>query len=157
MDIRTGKTIAHYSAGPESFSSNFILYFYRTRGGDMLVGTGRELARFDSAAGRFRKIDEVPHGSQRSIAEAADGTLWMATSDNGVHWYRKHSGEHGAYFHDPKDSFSLAGNNVNTILIDKSQRIWAGTEGRGICRLDGTAAGGGTPRQTGCPAITFSG
>lgn len=138
MDIRTGETVAHYSAGPGSFSSNFILYFYRTRDGDMLVGTGRELARFDSAANSFRKIEEVPHGSQRSIAEAADGTLWMATADNGVQWYRKRSGEQGGYHHDPKDSFSLSGNNVNTVLIDRAQRIWAGTEGRGICRLDGS-------------------
>lgn len=138
MDIRTGNTVAHFAAGPESFSSNFILYFYRTRDGDMLVGTGRELARYDSAAGRFRKVEEVPISSQRSIAEAADGTLWMATSDNGVQWYRKRTGEHGGYHHDPKDSFSLAGNNVNTILIDRSQRIWAGTEGRGISRLDGS-------------------
>ncbi|WP_341835758.1 two-component regulator propeller domain-containing protein [Chitinophaga pollutisoli] len=138
MDIRTGQTVAHYSAGPESFGSNFILYFYRTRDGDMLVGTGSELARFDSAAGRFRRVEEVPHASQRSIAEAADGTLWMATSDNGVQWYRKHSGEHGMYTHDPRDSFSLSGNNVNTVLIDRAQRIWAGTEGRGICRLDGS-------------------
>lgn len=138
MDIRTGQTVAHYSAGPESFSSNFILYFYRTRGGDLLVGTGGELARFDPVAKRFRRVEEVPRASQRSIAEAADGTLWMATSDNGVQWYRKATGEQGAYHHDPKDSFSLAGNNVNTVLIDKSQRIWAGTEGRGISRLDGS-------------------
>lgn len=135
MDIRTGKVVKHYAAGPGSFAHNFILWIYKTRKGTLLLGTGGELAKYDTAKDAFLKIDEVPYSNQRSVAEAEDGTIWAATSDHGLFWFNEATGQKGNYRHKPEDTCSLSSNGLNTVYIDSRQQIWAGTEGFGLNRL----------------------
>lgn len=73
---------------------------------------------------RFFERTEV--GSQRinTLCQDSAGFLWIATEDG----LRKFDGVHfKAYFHDDKDSTSLADNDVHTLFIDNKQRLWVGT------------------------------
>lgn len=136
IDIPSGKLIKHFEAGPKTFRNNFIVAFFKTSTGDILVGTGHELVKYNRASNTFSNIDEVPYSNKRSISEDKEGTIWVATSDRGIFYYNPRTGKKGGYQNDEKDSTTLSSNSVNNILIDAEQNVWAGTEGEGVCRLN---------------------
>lgn len=136
MDIRTGKVIRHYSASPETFRDNFILTFHKTRTGQLLAGTGRELARYDTTRTNFVKVEEVPYSNIRSIVEDGEGTIWVGTAGQGIFYYNTRTGLKGHYQHDEKDPCSLISNTINTLMVDSRQNIWAGSEGAGLSMLN---------------------
>lgn len=135
MDIPSGKVIRHYSAGQGSFSNNFILWIYKARNGSLFIGTGAELAKYDSTKDAFLPISMMPRSNQRSIDEAADGTIWAATAGEGLFWFNEATGQKGNYSPIPGDTCSLSSNQLNTVFIDSRQQVWAGTEGFGLNRL----------------------
>ena len=136
IDIPSGRLINHFESGPNTFSNNFIVAFFKTSTGDILVGTGRELVKYNRAANNFTNVDEVPISNKRSIVEDKEGTIWIATADRGLFYYNPRTGVKGNYQYDDKDSTSLAGNSVNSVMVDADQNIWASTEGQGVCKLN---------------------
>lgn len=136
IDIPSGKLIKHFEAGPKTFRNNFIVSFFRTGTGEILVGTGHELVKYNRASNTFSNIDEVPYSNKRSILEDKEGTIWVGTSDRGIFYYNPRTGKKGGYQNDEKDSTTLSSNSVNNILIDAEQNLWAGTEGEGVCKLN---------------------
>jgi signal transduction histidine kinase/ligand-binding sensor domain-containing protein len=74
------------------------------------------------------------------IKEDEDGRLWIATYGNGlvVMCYDSlGNSSYIRYVHDDNNSNSLSNNIVRSILIDKSHRIWIGTENGGLNLYDG--------------------
>lgn len=136
VDIPSGKLIKHFDAGPKTFRSNFVVAFFRTSTGDILVGTGHELTKYNRAANTFTNVDEIPHCNIRSITEDKEGTIWVGSSDMGVFYYNPHTGKKGSYQNDEKDSTTITSNSVNNVLVDEQQNIWIATEGKGVCKLD---------------------
>lgn len=138
MNIQTGKIIRHYSAGPGTFRNNFILTFHKTATGQLLMGTGHELARYDTARANFVKVEEVPNSNMRGITEDKEGTIWLATSGQGLIYYNTRTGSKGSYRHNDKDPCSIISNTINCVLVDGDQNIWVGSEGNGLSMLNRT-------------------
>jgi signal transduction histidine kinase/ligand-binding sensor domain-containing protein/CheY-like chemotaxis protein len=62
------------------------------------------------------------------IAEDTRGDLWLATVGGGVARWDRESDTFQHFRHDPADPDSLASDFTRTLLIDKDNRIWVGTE-----------------------------
>src|SRR5258708_25401309 len=71
-----------------------------------------------------------------SIAEDAQGDLWLATDGGGVARWERRTESFQQFRHDPKQPQSLASDTVRALLIDSKGLIWAGTKDHGLDILD---------------------
>ncbi|HSN08106.1 MAG TPA: response regulator, partial [Hanamia sp.] len=139
MDLKTEKVVRHYekSANPNSLSSNFIVTIYKTREGDILIGTWNGLYKYNKAGDNFKLLPYFNRQAQ-SIWEDENGTLWVASYGDGVYYYNKKSGLHGSFKYNAQNTNSLTDNYVNNIFEDSKKNIWFCTES-GLCRYDATS------------------
>jgi signal transduction histidine kinase/ligand-binding sensor domain-containing protein/DNA-binding response OmpR family regulator len=130
MDIATGKVIRHYNAGKGAFSlnSNFIVTLYRTKGGEILVGTWEGLFRYDRMSDHFIRLPFFNTQIQ-ALHEDGQGVIWASTYGNGVYFLDPKSGRGGRLRHDPKNPNSLINDYVNGLFEDRDHNFWFSTEG----------------------------
>ncbi len=77
--------------------------------------------------------DGLPQNSVSSIAQTADGYLWLGT-EAGI---TRFDGFQFFVF-DKSNAPQLASNNISTLLVDRDQTLWIGTHGGGLtCYRDG--------------------
>lgn len=81
-----------------------------------------------SAAGRTPQIS--------SVTEDKKGNLWIGTIEGGLYQMNPETEEVQHYAFTPNSSTSIISNNVNGILIDSDNHLWAYTWGAGISELD---------------------
>ncbi|MFT3805818.1 two-component regulator propeller domain-containing protein [Arenimonas sp.] len=84
----------------------------------------------------FRRIDVMdglPANATSALALDRDGYLWIGTRD-GLARYDGVS--YRVYRYVPGDEGSLQGNYVFALWVDSKNRIWVGTEGKGLSMLD---------------------
>lgn len=85
---------------------------------------------------RFRVVGPaqgLPSTEIKALARDRDGYLWIATADG----LARHDGvSMRVWRHDPGDPGGLPGNNVQALLVDASDRVWAAVEGGGVSVLD---------------------
>jgi len=62
-----------------------------------------------------------------SFAEDNNKRIWMGGSSRGLHVYDKLSGSFQHFEHNPMQEGSIADNSVNCVYIDRSGKIWLGT------------------------------
>jgi signal transduction histidine kinase/ligand-binding sensor domain-containing protein/CheY-like chemotaxis protein/HPt (histidine-containing phosphotransfer) domain-containing protein len=108
--------------------------------GFMWFGTEDGLVRYDGQAlvryGYSPKEDHgLPGNYINQIAEGPGHDLWLAMNGGLARWNRADD-RFTVYRHDPRDSGSLAGDQVNTVSIDAQGRIWIGTTDAGLDLLD---------------------
>jgi len=72
-------------------------------------------------------IPGVPAPNLRSIAVAADGTLWLGSNDRGVIGYRPSDGRVTLLPYRNGDPSGLANPQVHTLLVDRGGSLWIGT------------------------------
>lgn len=83
---------------------------------------------------KFQNInDDFPMGLSEVIFQDSYGFLWIGTTDGFVR-YDGYSTVH--YNHDPLDSFSISGNNLNAISEDSTGLIWVGLSVEGANVFD---------------------
>lgn len=133
-----GKPITQYQLsvwkvkdGLPQGSINAIL---QTKDGYLWLGTQEGLVRFDGV--RFTVYDRNSAQAMRqhhvlSLAEDADGSLWIGTFGGGV--IRMDHGNFKAY----TTREGLPGNIIRSLWVDREERLWIGTEGGGLCSLKG--------------------
>ena len=90
---------------------------------------------------RFRLVGPaqgLPSTEIKGLAHDAAGYLWIATADGlarydgvGMRVWR----------HDPDTPGSLPGNNVQAVVVDARDRVWATVEGGGVSVLDAARQG----------------
>jgi ligand-binding sensor domain-containing protein/signal transduction histidine kinase/DNA-binding response OmpR family regulator len=138
MDIRTGKVIRHYNAGPgeHSLKSNFIVTIYQTFEQDILIGTWGGLFRYNRQTDDFTALPEYGRHIQ-ALLEDDQHILWCCNQGEGVHYYNPVTG-YGSFRYDPNDRNSLVENHVNGIFQDSHKNIWFATEG-GLCKYEKSA------------------
>jgi two-component system sensor histidine kinase ChiS len=103
-------------------SVNRIQSIHEDRRGRIWVGTeGGGLYRFDPEKGTFfnyRKEafrrDEDQDDNLRTITEDTEGGLWLGT-ERGLIWFDPDSGDTTSFRNNTLDSYSLSGDNINTI------------------------------------------
>jgi signal transduction histidine kinase/ligand-binding sensor domain-containing protein len=93
---------------------------------------GYEATAFLPDPGRDGSVSEL---DIRSLYEADDGTLWVATNTNGVNRRDAQTGEFSQLRHDPADPRSLSHPSVFAVAQDAGGQVWAGTR-RGLNRLE---------------------
>ncbi len=139
MDINTGIVVKHYAAGPGAYQlkSNFIVSLYKTKEGDIYVGTSRGMYRYNSNEDNFSQIKQVPEFSfVHSIIQDHNSNLWISTFASGLFFYNPKNNYIKNFRFDPKNKKSLGSNTVTSVFEDNDKRIWVTTEGGGLCLLN---------------------
>ncbi|MGH7595729.1 MAG: two-component regulator propeller domain-containing protein [bacterium] len=110
--------------------------------GFMWFGTQDGLSRFDGynfVVYRHSQTDSnsLPDNWIRCLYEDRfkPGVLWIGTQ-NGLSRFDYVSNRFTTFKHDPQDGNSLSHNYVKAICQDRAGRLWIGTEGGGLNRLD---------------------
>lgn len=139
MDIRTGKVRMHFSAGPgkKDLKSNFIVSLLQTKAGEIFIGSGNSLFKYDKQANGFDPVAETPTNIfVSSMLEDHDKTIWIGTHDRGLYYFNPVTKQKGNFKNEPGNNNSLTANTINAIFEDSQQNLWLSTEGGGLCRLD---------------------
>ena len=128
MNLTTQKVVRHYSAkNAASFTSDFIVSLYKTRGGDILVGTWNGLFKYNRAADNFTAMPFF-NAHIQSIHEDHDGTLWISSYGSGVYYWNAATGKKGHLTYKAGKTNGLINNYVNGLFEDSHQNIWCCTE-----------------------------
>lgn len=139
LDLRTGKRLRHYNADKagNGLQSNFIISAWKTRAGEILLGTSQGIYRYERSSGRFIVAPEFPEYSYVfCLYEDQDGIIWAGTIGNGLYFYNPGTGEKGRFSYDAGNNSSLSSNSVCGIFQDSDRNFWISTEGGGVCKLD---------------------
>ncbi|MCI1710000.1 MAG: ATP-binding protein [Chiayiivirga sp.] len=74
--------------------------------------------------------------SARAIAQDSEGMIWIGTQDG----LNRYDGEEFRVFRrDAADPYSLIDNHVTTLYLDRSNRLWVGTQSGGLGWYDANA------------------
>lgn len=129
------KRYVHNGEDTTSLVNDYVFAMTRNSNGEILLGTGDGVAVYNAKEYNFRKINEFVNISIKDIEKDYKGNLWFATHRSGIYCLSP-DGQCKHFIHNPMDSTSLPGNNVNCIHQDAKRRIWVGTEGNGIAMFD---------------------
>lgn len=131
MDIRTGKVIRHYEKGntPNSLNSNFVECMYRTRDGQILIGTAYGLYKYNKITDDFTLINAVPeYLFVMNINEDREGNIWIGAIREGLYYYNPKTDKKGFFKYNAKDSNTISDDFINHIFIDADNVMWVSTE-----------------------------
>ena len=113
---------------------------YRTRSGEVYLGTTSGLYRYDRAEDRFQSCPEFGSAFVHALYEDSRGNLWVGTYGDGV-W----TGKDGHYKHIKvaDEAYGLTSEYITCIREDSRHRVWVLTEAGGACYagLDEIASG----------------
>lgn len=126
---------SHVESDPLSFSPNgvFGILASKVKPGTMYVGSrGEGLNIFDPKKRNFEKVtfnvvDDFFEGSVRSIAEDADGSLWLGTWGDGLIELDKNYQEINRYKYEADNTNTISDNQVRVIRPDLQGNLWVGT------------------------------
>jgi ligand-binding sensor domain-containing protein len=77
--------------------------------------------------------DGLSSNRVNAIIKDADGYMWFGT-DDGLNRYDGYTFK--IYKHDPDDSLSISGNNIQSLFEDRYGNIWVGTHRQGLNKFD---------------------
>ena len=139
MDPRTGeiKSYRHDPDNPSSLSHDVVESVFVDRRGTLWVGAYDALNRFDPKTQQFQAYRSGVAGlsEYRAITEDSSGALWLGSLGNGLHRFDPERGQFTVYRNEPGNPRSLSNDVVNSVYIDRSGTVWAGTN-HGLSRLD---------------------
>ncbi|MEY8685685.1 two-component regulator propeller domain-containing protein [Bacteroides sp. AN502(2024)] len=139
VNLRTGavKSYTHSRGIPNTICSNDVLCIYKGRKGDIYVGTGWGLCRYNPVEDNFMTITSI--GSMVSVVDIYEDMynhLWIATSNSGVFSCNTMNAHWRHYRHEREDSTTITSNSVITLFEDAKGTMWFGTNGGGLCSFD---------------------
>lgn len=136
MDLRTERVVRHYNltSSPRSLSSNFIVTIYKTRSGDILVGTWGGLCRYNRNTDDFTRLPFF-NAQVQSIHEDDEGTIWAASYGVGVRYFNPKTLKKGHLQYSAGRPGGLPDNYVNSIYQSSDKSIWLCTE-HGLSRYN---------------------
>ena len=103
------------------------------------VGDDKNIFTWNQISHAFKNITP---GDGKQVVVATDvitdkeGLIWMATDGAGLFCYNPITKTTKNYRNDPKDSFSIATNNINRIAEDNDGNLWIGTSDQGLNSLN---------------------
>ncbi|QKJ28558.1 response regulator [Mucilaginibacter mali] len=143
LDINSLKVIRHYGFGPgeHDLKTNFVNVLFKTRSGQIYLGTQLGLYRYNQTGDNFTHVNELGVCYVSSIIEDHSGKIWVGTFGNGVYTLSPQN-EYWTHFeHQPDVQGTLTSNVVTDVYEDSSQRIWLCTENGGLCQYNIKQAG----------------
>ena len=137
LNLTTGSLRHYIMTDSENSLDDFSVYaIHHDSSGNTWVATMKGLNRYRAEDDSFQRIATLG-ALTIDVAEDNKGRLWLATQGGGLWQYHPKTGKLRQLTHSDKDSHTIADDQVNTVYIDESGRLWAGTAS-GLCRLDGT-------------------
>jgi ligand-binding sensor domain-containing protein/signal transduction histidine kinase len=124
-------------AGTGALSFRDVTAILSDSHGRLWVGTvGGGLNMRPSAGTTFDRIPlkNINSKAVLSLLESSDGAVWVGMYDGLARINR--TGATQVWRHDPADLNSLGSGYITSILEDKSHRLWVGTGGGGLSRLN---------------------
>lgn len=135
IDTRTGSIVRSYEYGntPRSLNDNNVFAICETKAGEIYIGTGYGLMRYNKSTDTFEQLPELCGTFVYDIKEDTGGNIWLATYVSGVFRYDVSTKKWKNYLHDDKDEKSLSYNKVLSVFEDSHRNIWLTTQGGGFC------------------------
>ncbi|HRQ90756.1 MAG TPA: two-component regulator propeller domain-containing protein, partial [Bacteroidia bacterium] len=130
--------IRHHPDRPERLPHASVRTVAIGHDGNVWLGTEEGLAVWDDASGKFRPAPDLGGSAKTSfnhIGFDREGRLWMGTRGAGL-LMRDPAGTLHEYRHDPAQPGSIGHDNVSAVIQDAGGRIFVGTLGDGLFRLD---------------------
>lgn len=127
----------HDPEAADGLSHDRVVSITEDRAGNLWIGTGAGLDRFDRATGRFQGFRctyaLVPSSAAlpRPVQEDRRGRLWLV-SEAGVGRLDPAAGTVVDYRHDPDVPHGLGRGPVRALQVDRRGDVWVGTEGGGL-------------------------
>jgi streptogramin lyase len=132
------KGFRHADTDPKSLSNDIVVALLVDHTGTLWASTLNGLNRFEPATQSFTvfhftqgQVDAYQH-----FMEDQDGTLWLGSYGNGLLRFEPASGRFSELRSRPHGE-TLGDARINSLLIDHSGALWAGTQ-NGIDRFDPT-------------------
>lgn len=132
----TSSVYAHGARSSRGCANNEVRAFWVDHLGQLWVGAADSLCRYDPVSDQFRAFKPDPPGLNEidAIAEDQDGALWIGSTHFGLYRFDPASDTFTAFRHSAAAG-SLSTDVVNSVLVDRSGTVWAGTPD-GLNRLD---------------------
>ena len=139
LDPRSGQTTTYTrdASDPRSLNHERVTALHVDRGGTLWVATDFGLSRWEPATQDFSTFRPQAKGlvQYRSIAEDANGLLWLATASRGVQRFDPGNGSFKVFDAELRSAQPPGHNRVNSVHVDRGGTVWAATF-RGLGRLD---------------------
>ncbi|RMF57410.1 MAG: GAF domain-containing protein [Bacteroidetes bacterium] len=106
--------------------------------GVVWLATGNGLVRLHTDTGAHERFLLAPDGAPENLIHqvvpdpSAPGILWVAGPGPGLARFDVQAEAFTSYRRDPRDPHSLADNNVQSLLLDRSGTMWVGYNGAGL-------------------------
>ncbi len=133
------RTFTHYRHNPltgSGISDDRITYILEDHKHQLWVSTQQGLNRLDRSRNVFvpvaTEIGLDPKEYIRTLAEDADGNLWMGSAANGLYVWNQKTHELRRFKHSSIDASSIGGDVIMSLFVDRQNNIWAGTENNGL-------------------------
>ncbi len=127
--------LRHDSANDRSIDDDCVFSLYRTRCGDIYVGTDKGLNRYDRQRRDFVRIPEGS-GCVRDMIEDKDGDLWLATLNSGVKRWKIDKNEWVYYDTVHYRNNPIVGKKLISVTFDNSKNLIFTSQGDGIFFYD---------------------
>ena len=121
----------HKEKDSTSIGNSYIRALYVDTQGTLWAGHAKGLSKYDPFTDKFSNyLDGI---YVRNIHEDQAHNLWLATNKGLIKFNHK---EVKPYQHKADDVHSLPTNNLLSVLVDAQGMVWAGTNGKGLCKLN---------------------
>lgn len=126
----------HDANNTETINDDCIFSLFKTKKGDLLIGTPAGLSRYDQQKKKFVRIPEVTQFIY-DIKEDDEGNIWLASYQSGPIKFdlRKQAWVHYSLIR-PNDPISSS--KLTSIYVDSQHRLLFSSEGKGIFIYDKT-------------------
>jgi len=135
-NLATGQrqNFRHDANNPETINDDCIFSLFKTKNGDLLIGTPAGLSRYDQQKKKFVRIPEVTQFIY-DIKEDDEGNIWLASYQSGPIKFdlRKQAWIHYSSIR-PNDPISSS--KLTSIYVDSQHRLLFSSEGKGIFIYD---------------------
>lgn len=124
---------------PASLKNNYVRSLFEDSRGRFWIGGITGLQLFNRTTNKFSVVKLYSSGKiiqphVTSIIESRDGTIWISTSGEGV--LKLLPGKNSRFETDDNINSKIPSLHLMYIFEDKLNRLWIGTENKGLCLYD---------------------
>lgn len=116
--------------------SNDVYSYCKDSRGTEWVGLGYALYRRKAGVQAFEHVEATGYDWIFTIAEAADGSIWLGTMGNGVWRHTPADGKFKQYTCDSATPSGLRSNSISSVFCDSHGTVWLSTDRGGISRYN---------------------
>ena len=141
LDIYNTKTqkLRNYrniSKDTTSINDDCIFSLYRTKSGDIYIGTTIGLNKYNPENDNFTRINTDSLSFVYDFKEDSYRNLWIASYDQGIVRLNQKNGKWTYYSKTLKENNPTVNDRFIGIYIDSQKRLWFSSEGHGIFLYD---------------------